>query len=59
MSPQPATVSKLPIPTIGDIICSEEFLQTQGSQQQIDCLVRQEKIPDEYITKISDKWKEK
>ncbi|XP_068750955.1 uncharacterized protein [Montipora capricornis] len=54
MSPEPATVSKLPIPTIEDIIYSEEFLKTQGSQQQIDCLVRQAKIPDEYIFKISD-----
>ena len=54
MSPEPATVSKLPIPTIEDIIYSEEFLKTQGSQQQIDCLVRQAKIPDEYILKISD-----
>ena len=40
MSPEPATVScKLPVPTIEDIIYSEEFLKTQGSQQQIDCLV--------------------
>ena len=54
MSPEPATVSKLPIPTIEDIIYSEEFLKTQGSQQQTDCLVRQAKIPDEYILKISD-----
>ena len=54
MSPEPATVSKLPIPTIEDIIYSEEFIKTQGSQQQIDCLVRQAKIPDEYILKISD-----
>ena len=55
MSPEPATVScKLPVPTIEDIIYSEEFLKTQGSQQQIDCLVRQAKIPSEYILKISD-----
>lgn len=54
MSPEPATVSKLPIPTIEDIIYSEEFLEIQGSQQQIDCLVRQAKIPDECILKISD-----
>ena len=43
MSPEPATVSNLPIPTIVDIIYSEEFLKIQGSQQQIDCLVRQGK----------------
>ena len=33
MSPEPATVSKLPIRTIEDIIYSEEFLKTQASQQ--------------------------
>ena len=44
---------------LATVIYSEEILQTQGSQQQIDCLVRQEKIPDEYIIKISDKWTEK
>ena len=54
MSPEPATVSNLPIPTIEDIIYSEEFLKIQGSQQQIDCLVRRAKIPDEYILKITD-----
>ena len=53
MSPEPATVSKLPIPTIVDIIYSDEFLKTEGLQQQIDCLVRQAEIPDEYIFKIS------
>ena len=44
---------------LATVIYSQEILQTQGSQQQIDCLVRQEKIPDEYIIKISDKWTEK
>ena len=53
MTPEPATVScKLPIPTIEDIM--EEFLKTRGSQQQIDCLARQAKIPNEYILKMSD-----
>ena len=55
MSPEPATVRcKLPVPTIEDIIYSEEFLKTQGSQQQIDCLVRQAEIKNEYILKISE-----
>ena len=54
MSTEPATVSNLPIPTVEDIIYSEEFLKIQGSQQQIDCLVRWAKIPDEYILKITD-----
>jgi len=51
MSPEPL---ELPIPTIEDIIYSEEFLRIQGSQQQIDCLVRQASIPDEHILKISE-----
>ncbi|KAJ7365931.1 hypothetical protein OS493_002667 [Desmophyllum pertusum] len=38
MSPEPTTVSELPIPTIEEIIYSEEFLTTQGHQQQLDCL---------------------
>ena len=55
MRPKPATVRcKLPVPTMEDIIYSEEFLKTQGSQQQIDCLVRQAKIKNEYILKISE-----
>ena len=55
MCPEPATVRcKLPVPTIEDIIYSEEFLKTQGSQQQIDCLVRQAKVKHEYILKISE-----
>ena len=58
MSPELPTVTTLPIPTM-DIIWSEEFLQTQQSQQQIDCLVRQKKISGEYIIKISEKWTKK
>ncbi|KAJ7376282.1 hypothetical protein OS493_035643 [Desmophyllum pertusum] len=54
MSPEPTTVSKLPIPTIEEIIYSEEFLTTQGHQQQLDCLVRQAKIPEECISRISE-----
>ena len=55
MSPEQATVRcKLPVPIIEDIIYSEEFLKTQGSQQQIDCLVSQAKIKHEYILKISE-----
>ena len=55
MSPEPATVRcKLPLATIEDIIYSEEFLKTQGLQQQIDCLVRQAKIRSECILKISE-----
>ena len=55
MTPEQATVRcKLPVPTIEAIIYSEEFLKTQGSQQQIHCLVRQAKIKNEYILKISE-----
>ena len=54
MSPEPVTVSRLPIPTIEDIIFSQDFLQTQGYQEQIDCFIRQAKIPEEYISRISE-----
>ncbi len=53
MSPEPATVSKLPVPTIENIIYSEKFLDTQGFQQQIDCFIRKAKILEEYIPRIS------
>ena len=33
LSPEPPAFNELPIPTIEDIIFSEEFLQTRGLQQ--------------------------
>ena len=54
LSPEPPAVSKLPIPTIEDIIFSEEFLLTRGLQQQLDCLIRRSRILDEDILKVSE-----
>ena len=53
LSPEPPAFNELPIPTIEDIIFSEEFLQTRGLQQQLDCLVRRSRILEEDILKIS------
>ena len=52
LSPEPPAFNELPIPTIEDIIFSEEFLQTRGLQQ-LDCLVRRSRILEEDILKIS------
>ena len=54
LSPETATVSRLPVPTIEDIIFSQDCLHRQGYREQIDCFIRQSKIPDEYISKLSD-----
>ena len=55
LSPEPPPVSaRLPIPTIEEIIFSEEFLKTRGLQEQLDCLVRRCRISSEDIVKISD-----
>ena len=54
LSPEPPVASKLPIPTIEEIIFSEEFLQARGLQQQLDCLVRRCKISREQIQTISE-----
>ena len=53
LSSEPPVFNELPIPTIEDIIFSEEFLQTRGLQQQLDCLARQSRILEEDILKIS------
>ena len=53
LSPEPPAFNELSIPTIEDIIFSEEFLQTRGLQQQLDCLVRRSRILEEDILKIS------
>ena len=52
--PEPPAISKLPIPTTEEIMYSEEFLQTRGVQQQLDCLVRRSKILDEDIMRTSE-----
>ena len=53
LSSGPPAFNELSIPTIEDIIFSEEFLQTRGLQQQLDCLARQSRILEEDILKIS------
>ena len=40
MSPEPAPQAKLPVPIIEEIVYSEEFVLTRGTQQQLVCLVR-------------------
>ena len=52
LSPEPPAVRKLLIPTVEDKIFPEEFLQTRGLQQQLDCLVRRSRVLDEDILKV-------
>ncbi|XP_067018182.1 uncharacterized protein [Acropora muricata] len=53
MSPEPSPQAKLPVPTIEEIIYSDEFVQTRGAQQQLDCLVRKAKITEANVLLIS------
>lgn len=53
MCPEPAPQAKLPVPTIEEIIYSEEFIQTRGTQQQLDCLVRKAKLTEADILLVS------
>lgn len=55
MSPEPAPPAQLPIPTIEEIIYSEEFLQAIGAQQQLDVLVRKAKITEADALQVSQK----
>ena len=55
MSPEPATPAQLSIPTIEEIICSEDFLQAIGAQQQLNILVRKAKITEEDVFQVSQK----
>ena len=54
LSPEPPVANKLPIPTIEDIIFSEEFLLARGRQDQLDCLVRRSRIKEEDVSRISE-----
>ena len=54
LSPKPPVANKLPIPTIEEIIFSEEFLLTRGHQDQLDCLVRRSRIKEEDVSRISE-----
>ena len=53
ISPEPSPQAKLPVPTIEEIIYSDEFIQTRGAQQQLDCLVRKAKITKANVLLIS------
>ena len=53
MNPEPAPQAKLPVPTIEEIIYSDEFIQTRGAQQQLDCLVRKAKITEGDVLLVS------
>ena len=53
MSPEPSPQAKLPVLTIEEIIYSDEFIQTRGAQQQLDCLVRKAKITEANVLLIS------
>jgi len=54
LSPEPPVVSKLPMPSIEEIIYSDEFLRARGIQEQLDCLVRSSKLDEEKIVRISE-----
>ena len=53
MSPKSSPQAKLPVPTIEEIIYSDEFIQTRGAQQQLDCLVCKAKITEANVLLIS------
>ena len=47
LSPEPPVANKLPIPTIEEIIFSEEFLLARERQDQLDCLVCHSRIKED------------
>lgn len=53
MSPEPAPQAKLPVLTIKEIIYTEEFIQTRGAQQPLDCLVHKANIIEADVLLIS------
>ena len=54
LSPEPPAVSKLPMPSIEEIIYSDEFLRARGIQEQLNCLVRSSKLDEQKIVRISE-----
>ena len=52
MSPEPAQHS-LPITTVEEIIYSEEFLQVEGLQNQLGCLIARVKVQEAMIETVS------
>ena len=55
MSPEPAPTGQLHIPTIEEIIYSEDFLRAIGAQQQLDVLVCKAKITEVDVLQVSQK----
>ena len=53
LNPEPPVANKLPMPSIEEIIFSDEFLQAKGSQEQLDCLIRRSKLDVHKIARIS------
>ena len=53
LSPEPPVANKLPMPSIEEIIFSDEFLRAKGSQEQLDCLIRRSKLDVHKIARIS------
>ncbi|XP_031549225.1 uncharacterized protein LOC116286787 [Actinia tenebrosa] len=53
LRPEPAPPRMLPIPTIEEIIYSEEFLDIQGQQQQIAFVQEKVQVSDEIIREIA------
>lgn len=54
LSPEPPVVNKLPMPSIEEIIFSEEFLLARGIQEQLDCLVRRSNLDEQKIFRVSE-----
>ena len=52
MSPEPKTVNELPIPTISNVIYSEEFLLIQGTSRQLEFLLAKTKIREQKIEEV-------
>ena len=53
LSPEPLVANKLSMPSIEEIIFSDEFLQAKGSQEQLDCLIPRSKLDEHNIARIS------
>ena len=54
LSPEPPVIGKLPIPSIEEIIYTDEFLRAREVQEHLDCLVRSSKLDEEEIIRISE-----
>ena len=54
LSPEPPVISNLPMPSIQEIIYSDQFLRARGVKEQLDCLNRSSKLDEEKIVRISE-----